>query len=195
MGKNNDPRKTPGALRETINTSCIEKTPLHQFCFATYRKGSCTGYYLWRMKYLVYILPFCAGLAVSTQAGVNNQLRFAVSNPWVAAFLSFLGGTLILGLYIIATRQPFPSLEQLRNIEVYKYAGGVLGAFFVTVYIFSVPQIGSANVFALVIAGQLLMGLIYDHFGLLGFPQNSINLTKVLGVLLLIVGAYLINKK
>jgi transporter family-2 protein len=61
--------------------------------------------------------------------------------------------------------------------------------------IISVPKIGAANVFALVIAGQLLMGLIYDHFGLLGFPQNSVNWVKVGGVLLMIGGAYLINKK
>ncbi len=147
------------------------------------------------MKYFIYLLPFCAGLTITTQAGVNSQLRFAVNNPWVAAFISFLVGTIILGAFIVATRQSVPSLTQIRGIELYKYAGGLLGAFFVTAIIFSVPKIGSANVFALVIAGQLLMGLLYDHFGLLGFPQNSINWVKVLGVLLLIVGAYLINKK
>ena len=88
-------------------------------------------------------------------------------------------------------------MPELPEVEVTRrsVAGGLLGAFFVTVIIFSVPKIGSANVFALVIAGQLFIGLLYDHFGLLGFPQNSINWVKVLGVLLLIVGAYLINKK
>lgn len=147
------------------------------------------------MKYLFYILPFCAGLTITTQAGVNSQLRFAVNNPWVAAFISFLIGTLVLGVYLVATRQAFPGIGELRSIEWYKFAGGVLGSFFVTAIIFSVPKIGSANVFALVIAGQLFMGLIYDHFGLLGLPQNSINWVKVLGVLLMIAGAYLINKK
>lgn len=136
-----------------------------------------------------------AGLTITTQAGVNSQLKVAVDNPWVAAFISFLVGTLFLGLFILATKQPIPTITQLRGIELYKYSGGLLGAFFVTVIIFSVQRIGSANVFALVIAGQLFMALLYDHFGLFGFKQADINWVKILGVLLLIGGAYLINKK
>lgn len=148
-----------------------------------------------RMKYFVFILPFLAGITITTQAGVNSQLRFAVGNQWVAAFISFLVGTAFLGLVILATRQPVPTAGALRNIELYKYAGGLLGAFFVTVIIFTVPKIGSANVFALVIAGQLFMGLLYDHLGLFGFKQSSISPVKILGVCLMIAGAYCINKK
>lgn len=147
------------------------------------------------MKYLVFILPALAGITITTQAGVNSQLRVAVNNPVVAAFISFLTGTIILGAYIVATRQAVPGMSQLRNIELYKYAGGLLGAFFVTVIILTVPKIGSANVFALVIAGQLFMALLYDHLGLFGFPQSNISVTKIVGVVLLIGGAYLINKK
>jgi transporter family-2 protein len=147
------------------------------------------------MKYLLFILPALAGVTITTQAGVNSQLRVAVSNPWIAAFISFLVGTVVLGLYIVATRQPIPSVAQLRSIELYKYTGGLLGAFFVTVIILTVQKIGSANVFALVIAGQLFMALLYDRLGLFGFPQNNISWVKVLGAVLLIVGAYLINKK
>jgi transporter family-2 protein len=152
-------------------------------------------FYICLMKYLVFILPAIAGMAISTQAGVNSQLRVAVNNPWVAAFISFLIGTLLLGLYVVVTRQPFPSVTQLNGIELYKYAGGLLGAFFVTVIILTVQKIGSANVFALVIMGQLLMALLYDHLGWFGFPQSNINWIKILGVILLVLGAYLINKK
>jgi transporter family-2 protein len=147
------------------------------------------------MKYLFFILPALAGLTITTQAGVNSELKVAVNNPWIAAFISFFTGTVILGLYIVATRQQLPSLSQLKGIELYKYSGGLLGAFFVTVIIFSVQKIGSANVFALVIAGQLFMAVLYDHFGLFGFKQSDISWIKLLGVAMLIAGAYLINKK
>lgn len=153
------------------------------------------GFIFILMKYIYLILPALAGLTITTQAGVNSQLKVAVNNPWIAAFISFLVGTAILGLYIITTKQATPSFAQLRGIEWYKYTGGLLGAFFVTVIIFSVQRIGSANVFALVIAGQLLMALLYDHYGLFGFRQVNINWVKLLGVAMLIGGAYLINKK
>lgn len=147
------------------------------------------------MKYLYFILPALAGFTITTQAGVNSQLKVAVNNQWVAAFISFLVGTLFLGVVIITTQQPTPSFAQLRSIELYKYSGGLLGAFFVTVIIFSVQHIGSANVFALVIAGQLFLALLYDHFGWFGFRQSEINWVKLLGACMLIGGAYLINKK
>lgn len=148
------------------------------------------------MKYLFFILPLIAGLTITTQAGVNSQLKVAVNNnQWVAAFISFVVGTIILGLVIMLTRQQIPTMNQLQSINLYKYAGGLLGAFFVTVIIFSVQHIGSAKVFALVIAGQLLMALIYDHFGLFGFKPSPVNWQKLLGVMLLIGGAWLINRK
>ena len=147
------------------------------------------------MKYLYFILPALAGLTITTQAGVNSQLKVAVNNPWIAAFISFVVGTVLLGLVILTTKQQVPTFAQLKGIELYKYSGGLLGAFFVTVIIFTVQRIGSANVFALVIAGQLLVALLYDHFGMFGFRQSEINWVKLLGVALLIAGAYLINKK
>ncbi len=147
------------------------------------------------MKYLFYLLPALAGLTITTQAGVNSQLRFAINNPWVAAFISFLVGTVLLGLIIVFTKQPVPSFAELKAVELYKYSGGLLGAFFVTVIIFSVPRIGSANVFALVIAGQFIVALLYDHLGVFGFPQSNISWVKLLGVVLLVAGAYLVVKK
>lgn len=147
------------------------------------------------MKYLFYILPALAGITITTQAGINSQLRVAINNPWVAAFVSFLVGTIILGLIIIGTKQPIPSFEQIKGIQLYKYSGGLLGAFFVTVVIFTVQRIGSANVFALVIASQFIMALLYDHFGLFGLPQTNINWIKLLGSVMLIAGAYLVIKK
>lgn len=164
-------------------------------CFKKLRLFSFICFYIYPMKYLVFILPFLAGVTITTQAGVNSQLRVAISNPWMAAFISFFVGTIVLGLYVVVTRQTIPSVAQLRGIELYKYAGGLLGAFFVTVIILTVQKIGSANVFALVIAGQLFMALLYDHLGLFGFPQSNISWVKIMGVMLLVAGAYLINKK
>ena len=49
--------------------------------------------------------------------------------------------------------------------------------------------------FVLIVAGQLLTALVMDHFGVLGLRANPITMQKALGVLLVIGGAYLVNKK
>src|ERR1700712_2843484 len=111
------------------------------------------------MKYLFYFLPFVVGVALTTQAGINSQLKVAINNPWLAAFISFVVGTVFLGIVILATRQTIPSASDFGNISLYKYTGGLLGAFIVTAVIFSVQKIGSANSSVLLIGGQMLVAL------------------------------------
>ncbi|MFM7021455.1 MAG: DMT family transporter [Flavobacteriales bacterium] len=147
------------------------------------------------MKYLFYLLPVLCGFTITTQASVNSQLRASINNPWAAAFISFAVGTIVLFFAVLAARQGFPSFSQLRTLQWQEFMGGILGAFFVSAIIFTLPKIGSANMFVLIIAGQLITSLVYDHFGVMGIVQQSISWKKVLGVVLVILGVYIANKK
>ena len=147
------------------------------------------------MKALLYILPLLAGVAMTIQAGVNSQLRLVLNNPLMAAFISFVTGTVALGILLLFSRKAIPSLSVYGTIDWYNLTGGLLGAFFVMVVILTVREIGTANLFALVIAGQFVTALIFDHYGLIGFKVNPVSFQKIFGILLLIAGAYLVNKK
>jgi len=70
----------------------------------------------------------------------------------------------------------------------------VLGAIFVTATVLLLPRLGVAMTFSLVIAGQMLITLVIDHFGLLGVPVKEISLARVLGVVLIVAGTILIRK-
>jgi bacterial/archaeal transporter family-2 protein len=147
------------------------------------------------MKFLFYILPIVAGVAMSIQSGINAQLRSAIQYPLLAALISFLGGTLALVVLLFFSKQPMPGMSVYSGIEWYKFIGGFLGAFIVYVALISVQEIGAANMFVLIVAGQLLTAVLMDHFGILGMKQNPISIQKLLGILLVIAGAWLVNKK
>jgi transporter family-2 protein len=147
------------------------------------------------MKILFYLMPVFAGVAITIQAGVNSQLRSAIQHPLMAAFISFLVGTLALALLLLFSRNTIPSLSQYSDITWYKYTGGLLGAFVVTVTLIAVAQIGAGNMFVLVVAGQLITAVIMDHFGVLGLQSNPVSLQKFFGICLLVAGAWLVNKK
>ena len=147
------------------------------------------------MKSLFYILPVLAGVAMTVQSGINSQLRQAINNPMLAAFISFFTGTIALIIILLFSRQPLPGLQTYAGVDWYKYIGGLLGVFVVTVAIFSVREIGASNMFVLIVAGQLLTALVMDHYGVLGLRANPITLQKVMGIVLVIGGAYLVNKK
>lgn len=147
------------------------------------------------MKYLFYLLPLIAGVSMSIQSGVNGQLRAALGQPLVAAFISFLSGTVTLLLLLLVTRTGFPGMQELGAVSLYKYTGGMLGVIVVTFVILSVQQVGASNMFVLIIAGQLITALLMDHFGILGLRLNPVNFQKMAGILLVVAGAYLVTRK
>jgi transporter family-2 protein len=147
------------------------------------------------MKFLFYMLPVLAGVAMTVQSGINGQLRSAINHPLLAAFISFLGGTLVLGLMLLFSKQAFPALASYSDISWYKFTGGLLGVFVVTVVLLSVQEIGASNMFVLIVAGQLFTAVLMDHFGVLGLRESPVSLQKMIGIVLLIAGAYLVNKK
>jgi len=147
------------------------------------------------MKFLFYLLPILAGVALTVQSGINSQLRAAIQHPLVAAFISFLVGTVALALILMLYKSAYPSFETYRSVSWYKYTGGLLGVFVVTVTLLAVARIGAANMFVLIIAGQLVTALVMDHFGILGVRENPITLQKLFGILLLVCGAYIVNRK
>lgn len=147
------------------------------------------------MKSLLYIMPIIAGVAMSIQSGVNGQLRSGIQHPLLAAFISFLGGTLALFLFLLFSKQPLPSMEVYKGLEWYKYTGGFLGVIVVVFVILSVHEVGASNMFVLIVAGQLLTAILMDHFGLLGLLQNPVSLKKIIGMALVIIGAWMVTKK
>ncbi len=129
-----------------------------------------------------------------TQAIVNSRLAGSVGSPILAAFISFAVGTIALFVYILATGIPLNNLAASKNAPPIAWIGGLLGAFFVTVMVTIIPRVPVALAFSLAIAGQMLVTLLIDHFGLLGVPVKEINLMRVLGATLITIGVILIRK-
>jgi bacterial/archaeal transporter family-2 protein len=65
---------------------------------------------------------------------------------------------------------------------------------FIGLGIFLVPQIGAATFIALVITGQMLASITFDHFGWLGLTQRPVDPARLIGVALLIGGVLLIRR-
>jgi transporter family-2 protein len=82
----------------------------------------------------------------------------------------------------------------LSKIEWWYFTGGLLGVFYVAVATFAAPVIGATQLVALVIGGQLIMSILIDHFGLFGFAKLPLDITRLIGLSLMIAGVILIKK-
>ncbi len=144
--------------------------------------------------WLLLVVAFLAGAVAPVQAGVNSQLRASTGHPAWAALASFTIGTLSLLAYYLVMRLPWPSPSSLLQAPWWSWLGGLLGAYYVASSIVLAPRLGAAVLVALVIAGQLLVSLVLDHFGLVGFAQHPISPARILGAALLLVGVVLIQR-
>lgn len=143
----------------------------------------------------VYILlALIAGAALPVQVGINHTLRAGVGSPVLAAFISFIVGSVCLLAYAMLTRAPLPAVQALSRLPAWAWLGGALGAYYVTASIFLAPRLGAANLVGILVAAQLIMSLVMDHYGLIGFARHAINLWRILGALLLIAGTVLISQ-
>ena len=85
-----------------------------------------------RAEWILLLLAFAAGTAVPVQFAVNAEMRGAVGGPVVAAAISFVVGTLALLVAVLVAREGSASLSDLTGAPWWAWAGGFLGAFYVT---------------------------------------------------------------
>jgi len=141
---------------------------------------------------MFYIIAFCIGMAIAIQAPINALLGKSISNsPLIAALISFSVGTLCLCvLSVLTVSFNTQILKALFTQEWWKYLGGFLGAFAVFGTIILAPKIGLANMFLLIVLGQIITSLLLDYFGAFSLQSKSIDFSKICGLLLVFAGLF-----
>lgn len=135
-----------------------------------------------------------AGAAVAVQVGVNSRLGRELGHPVLAGLFSFLVGTAGLLVYLAVARPPLPGAAALGRIPPWAWTGGLLGAFYVVVAILAPPRLGIAVTLGLVVAGQMGMSLVLDHFGWLGVERQPFSLGRLLGAVLIAAGVVMVRR-
>ena len=144
--------------------------------------------------YLYMLIALLAGAMMPTQAATNHKMALVVGNPIVSAFISFVVGTLALFVYLLMSGVSLGSLASAKEAPAIAWIGGLLGAFFVTAAVTLVPKLGVAMTFSLIIAGQMIVTLVIDHFGLLGVAVKEVSLARIAGIVLIAAGVVLIRR-
>ena len=87
-----------------------------------------------------------------------------------------------------------PIAHAINTAPWWAWLGGIAGAMAVALAAFAVPRIGVATYISALIAGQLTAAIFYDHFGLFGQAVREITPLRLLGVLFMGAGVYLIRR-
>jgi bacterial/archaeal transporter family-2 protein len=139
--------------------------------------------------FAVVIMAVIGG-GVALQAPINAGLGRSTGN-FAAATISFAIGTLLLAAIVAASGRA-GGIGEVAHVEWYYLLGGVLGAAYVFSALALVSQIGAGAVAAATVTGQLTTSVILDRIGFLGLDKEPISPARIIGVLLLLAGTYLI---
>jgi transporter family-2 protein len=138
-------------------------------------------------------LAIAAGISLVVQQALNANLRTALSSAAWSGFMSYFLGVVCMAAFALLLQDPIPSVATASRIPWYAWSGGLFGAIFIGLAIFLIPQLGAATFFALLIAGQMLGSIVFDHFGVLGVPVHPVSVLRVAGAALLVSGVVLIR--
>ena len=141
------------------------------------------------MFFVYLIIALAAGVALATQSAINTQLAKAMSGEAViATFISFAVGTLVLFFIAWVKTDLWGNLSTAPSQPWWKLIGGILGAVVVFTTVLLAPKLGITAMLFFIIVGQLITAATIDHFGLIGMPIREVNITKLIGLIIVAFG-------
>ncbi len=144
----------------------------------------------------IIYLAVAVGLLGGVLIGFNSPLASQISARLgliEGVFIVHFVGTVTAALGLVMIRGG--NLASAVSLPWYLLLAGVLGPFIVACASFAIPRVGAAATVGLLISGQLLVGVLADHFGWFGVTPRAIDPVRVIGLIVLGLGAFLIVKK
>ena len=141
-------------------------------------------------SWLAMLAIVAIGTLLPLQGLVNARLAGALHGPVMAAFVSFLVGSAVLGTWLLFARTPWGAAPDAR-FPAWIWIGGVLGAIYVAVFTLLIPRVGAAAAICLAVLGQVVASMLLDHFGVLQ-AQRPADWTRVAGAVLVLLGVLLV---
>ena len=133
-----------------------------------------------------FLIALLSGALMSIQGVFNTQVTKATS-IWVAnIFVQFTALLVCLAAWLITDRS---SLEALGKVEPkYMLLGGAIGAFITYTVIKGMEALGPAKAVMLIVISQLILAYVIEVFGLFGVEKQPLELRRVIGMGIAIVG-------
>jgi transporter family-2 protein len=142
----------------------------------------------------LYPAILIAGALQAWGPPMNGALRNALTNPWLAALISFLPIVAFLCVVFLCVPRPMPSMHGIGTMPWWAPLGGLVGAFAVVTGLLFVDRVGAGTFAGLTITANILMSLAIDQFGWLHMQRHIMSPGRTVGAVLMVAGIALISR-
>jgi len=136
----------------------------------------------------IVLIGLISGVAVGLQSPLASMITQRLG-MLESIFIIHIGGALLVAIPLIFLGGS--NLGNWRSLPWYALAAGSMGLIVVGGVSFMIPRVGVATAITLIIAGQLVISSILDHYGLLGVHIRHIDMQRLFGLIVVFIGAWL----
>jgi len=140
---------------------------------------------------LIILIGLAGGVAVGLQGPMASMISQRLG-MLESVFIVHIGGALIALFPLLFLGGG--KLAQWRNLPWYTLMAGAFGLVVISAISYMIPRVGVAAAIITIVAGQLLVSTLLDHFGLLGAMGRPLDTTRALGLAVVMVGVWLTVK-
>ena len=140
------------------------------------------------------VVMILAGTGIPIMAALNAGLGSRIQSPAFATIILVVFALLASVVVLFLTPGPI-TVSLPSSTPIYYYLGGFLFIFYISTISWIAPKFGFANAITFIFIGQIISMCAIDHFGLFNAVQYSFNWQRLLGLLLMISGIFLIVKR
>jgi len=140
---------------------------------------------------LIILVGLAGGVAVGLQSPMASMLTQRLG-VFGSVFIVHIGGAIIALIPLLFYSGG--KLSQWRSVPWYTLLAGVFGLIVIAAISYMIPRVGVAASITTVVAVQLLVGTILDHYGLLGAALKPLDMTRIIGMAVVLFGVWLTVK-
>lgn len=141
---------------------------------------------------VVIFVALLGGVAVGLQGPLSSLMsqRLGVLE---SIFIVHAGGALLALVPLLI--KGGGNLLNWKSVPWYALGAGALGLVVISSMSYAIPRLGVTAAIMVLVAAQLSVSVVLDHFGLLGAEVRRIDLTRLLGIAVLFAGVWLVVRK
>jgi transporter family-2 protein len=135
------------------------------------------------------IIAVIGGAVVALQAqfiGIMDQQVGTLES----VFITYVAGGVLIFLLMVGLGGG--NLGAWPSVPWYALTAGAAGLVIIGALSYTVPRLGLVPAFTIFVASQFMVGALFDHFGLLGAAVRPFDVSRLVGVVVLLLGVWLI---
>lgn len=146
------------------------------------------------MQWLLWLLTLVSGVLNPVQSGLTGALEKALDRPFLVAVVSLAGSLLCALVGALITGQLGWPADKAAGAPWWAWLAGLAGFVVLIARPYAATKLGAAPFTGLTVTASVVVSVLLDQYGLLGFEQHAAGWGRIIGAALMCAGVLLVSR-